>query len=238
MTQKWTVPYIVGNLSIPTFSLAIAILLISISQSFALEAFVDYNPAKKMTVHADKTSYNQGDVVKISGIVTGISTSHLYQEPAGKVELLLSYNNNEVFKKILVDVQSNGIYSYQFNATQPGIYQMFVKYQYATAKGTFKVGSQSSETFIASTISIQTDKSSYVLGEQVKISGKVTGIVPGLQVSLVLVNEGLNQSYKTVFTNLSSDDSYSYQYVPQERGKIHVVVSYNHVPVSIAYIVK
>lgn len=236
MTQKRVMLNVTGDHSILIFTVTIGILLLSISQSFAFDAFV-IHPTSTMTVHADKASYKVGNIVTISGIVTGISPSYQYQEPSGKVGLLL-YSDNNVFEKILVDVQSNGVYSYQFNATHTGTYQIFATYQDSSAQGTFKVDSKSTEIPIVSTILIQTDKSSYVLGDKVEISGKVTGIVPGLPISLVLVNEDVYKSYQRASVSLSSDGSYSYQYVPQERGKIDVVASYNYVSVPIEYIIR
>ncbi|MDE1765613.1 MAG: hypothetical protein KGI27_04955 [Thaumarchaeota archaeon] len=236
MTQKHVKLNVTGDLSILIFGVTIGILLLSISQSFAFDAFV-IHPTSTMTVHADKAFYKVGNIVTISGIVTGISPSYQHQEPSGKVGLLF-YSDTNVFEKILVDVQSNGVYSYQFNATHAGTYQIFATYQDASAQGTFKVSSKSNEIPVVSTISIQTDKSTYVLGDKVEIRGKVTGIVPGLSISLVLVNEDAYKSYQSASVSLSSDGSYSYQYIPQERGKIDVVASYNYVAVPIEYIIK
>lgn len=236
MTQKRLMRHVVGNLSILIFSITAIILVTSISQSFGFELYTGH-PTSTITVHPDKSSYNQGDMVIISGIVSGVSPSYQYQEPSGKVSLLL-YNDKYVFENILVDVSPNGVYSYQFKATNPGMYQIFATYQDASGQGTFKVGSKSNEIPQISTVSIQTDKSLYILGEQVKISGKITGIVPGLQISLVLVNEDLYKSYNSTFLSVSSDGSYSYQYVPLERGKIDAVASYNYEIISTRYIIK
>src|SRR5574337_1993509 len=127
MIQKRVMLNVTGDRSILIFSVTIGILLLPISQSFAFDAFV-IHPTSTMTIHTDKASYTVGNIVTINGIVTGISPSYQYQEQSGKVGLLL-YSNTNVFAKILVDVQGNGVYSYQFNATHAGTYQIFATYQ-------------------------------------------------------------------------------------------------------------
>lgn len=200
----------------------------------------DDAPPMTITVQTDKENYNLGDVVRISGTITGINPSGQMQT----VELHIfttdlpspSFNIYES-----ADVSSDGsfIHDFRLDDTKPtGYYRVIASYD--DDDDNTQDGLLSTKTIFnvapplvpSSVITVQSDKPSYNTDDMITISGRVTeGIVPD---SLVYVKVLDPNGYEFFSESLSVDQqSGSYSSQPKDlisafKGEYLVRAEYNN----------
>jgi hypothetical protein len=202
--------------------------------------------SQAISVTTDKQVYAPGDTVIISGStkLAGLQNSGL----SPTLDITQYYFTNETRSvpqsfhiKTFVNVQSDNSFTYQFfipaTSDRIGNYKAIVSLPIGTAETDFAVSTNPSTYTQVHTgpFSIITDKSSYVYGDQLKISGQVQSDLisgTGVQVTIYVFNSTGSQMYSQTSpfsgSMIQQSTPLSFAAVPDANG--YFSVTQNIVP--------
>jgi len=132
-----------------------------------VSAFDDEPSSSTLSVETDRSSYNDGDTIRISGNAEIIESdvpvpvTIIIVDPAGDITAI-----SQVYPS------SDGRFSHTITAG--GVMQITGDYEVSAQYGAQKVYTSFSFTTSVSTISISTDKTSYKSGDIISITGKTS----------------------------------------------------------------
>jgi len=136
-----------------------------------------------VTISSEKSSYLFGDVAIITGSIS--DEVFVYKPLFQPEQIIVTISGGDFYKTVTLYPDLNLNYETTLNLHQvlginEGIYDVSVNYAGATANTNFSVGSElvEQETKEDSSFSITTDKTQYIPGQQVSITGFTTETLP------------------------------------------------------------
>lgn len=154
-----------------------------------------------VTISSDKSSYTFGQIVILEG---NVSKEVVITQPFFKSEfIILDITGPDFSKTINLFPDLNLNYSTTLNLNpvlgiNEGNYDVSVRYSDATASATFSVGFESVTKTIkeSSSVNIITDKTQYIPGENVLITGTTSKIIPLVGMKFTVTNP----EHKVIYT--------------------------------------
>ncbi|MCH7647460.1 MAG: HYR domain-containing protein [Thaumarchaeota archaeon] len=150
-----------------------------------VSAFGDEPSGSAISVKTDRSSYNDGDTIRIAGNVGTIIQSDV---PIPVTILIVDFTGN-IVSMFQVMPNSAGDYSHSIIAggtmEDSGDYEVIAQYGYQKASTTFYFESVSATE---SQIFISTDKSTYDHSSTIFVNGKVTNPISGTLVTLIVIS--------------------------------------------------
>lgn len=161
----------------------------------------DGGSTEPITVKTDKTTYEAGDTVRITGEVDVVSG----EDEVG-IEVIGPDNDEVVDDE--ADVESDGEFSFSFDLddeADDGRYRVIITYDDEDKEISFNIGS----TTGSSALTVKLDKSGYLTGETMKVSGKVDRIIKDQTVNILVFKPDGNFAGLAAYVEPNSDLTYS-----------------------------
>ena len=173
--------------------------------------------------------YDPSDKVTISGTVSDSSIS----EDQVKAVIYDSAGNSLTTKSVTLESDDSFSTSYTLSSSAaPGVYSIKLTYDGDDVYAVFRVtGDTTGDSSGSTGITLDTDKTTYALGDTVKITGKVSSIVSGKTTVSILVtdpNDDIVFSKKPTIT--TSTKGFAAQFILADdavKGKYTVSATYN-----------
>ena len=165
-------------------------------------------PKNNLNLQTDKVLYGQGDLIIISGLIQNIENLG-----SSDVSIIVRAPDNSIVAMAQVHPNANGSFQMSLKADGPqfitaGNYAIFanfsglkseIKFKFTGGDGGFVSGGEtpitcpSGQTLVngkcvSITISVTTDKSKYNEGDTIMVTGRVTSILVGVPISLIVTN--------------------------------------------------
>ncbi len=157
--------------------------------------------SEPITVKTDKTTYEAGDTVRITGEVDVVSG----EDEVG-IEVIGPDNDEVVDDE--ADVESDGEFSFSFDLddeAEDGKYRVIITYDDEDKEISFNIGS----TTGSSALTVKLDKSGYLTGETMKVSGKVDRIIKDQTVNILVFKPDGSFAGLAAYVEPNADLTYS-----------------------------
>jgi predicted secreted protein with PEFG-CTERM motif len=157
--------------------------------------------SEPITVKTDKTTYEAGDTVRITGEVDVVSGED-------QVDIVIIGPDNDEVVDDEADVESDGEFSFSFDLddeAEDGKYRVIITYDNEDKEISFNIGS----TTGSSVLTVKLDKSGYLTGETMKVSGKVDRIIKDQTVNILVFKPDSNFAGLAAYVEPNADLTYS-----------------------------
>lgn len=178
------------------------LMVVAFSLILLSQAYTAFGATDKIALNTNRTVYSIGMKVEIAGQVLGSF------DPNSPVQITVTNPSGVSYQSASASLDSSGGFTYEFtiNGDSSLIGKNTMQVTHQTVSGKVS-GTLSFEVRERASITIKTDKSSYMLGDNVVLQGSISPILPDEDVLIQVFNpQNIAWTFKSVSSNTISPD--------------------------------